>query len=427
MLVHYPKYKVPATEMPSHSWLNGFVNRNDLKKMKETNLEKNRIQMGTTSNVKSWFDDTYSKIDLSKYDERMIGNADESMLQSNYRLVCIVKRTTRFAITSEDENSEHCTILTVCTVNGDYMPPLLIFPLKSVPKELDKMIRDGRIIFSTQESGWIDKSTFSDWCKKFVKWIEDRRKAFSLPEDCPFLLFLDSHSSRESSETLQYLKDHHVHVTTYPSHCSHLLQPLDVSVFGPFKKYFKIWRHHFNNVEISTESDLTVSKKAVQRAKTCLACINALHQAMVYTNIENGFRKTGLFPRDSSQCLKNPRICKNDTITMTINRRGHLPATGGIITSESIINHLKSAETRAKNGKKNSRKRKSKNADPVPNKKPKKIAKSGETVASVLFQPVSHANTPIQPVPMEQFFAMFQFFQTIQANSTNENTNKKPE
>ncbi len=410
MVEHYPKFQKPITEMPSATWFRGFLKRNELKKLASTNMEKNRLEMGTTGNIKYWFEEIYSKIDLNKFDFRMIGNCDESMLTSKSRLICIVKRNSRFAIISEDENNEHITIMTTCTANGDYMPLLMIIPLKNLPKELDQLVKAGKIEVTCQESGWIDKVTFSNWSKSFVKWIVQRRKNFSLPENAPFLLFLDSHSSRESSETLEYLKQNHVVMMTYPSHCSHLLQPLDVSVFGPFKKYFKIWRRKFYISGITWNDDEVPSKKSIQRAQIILAAVNALHQAMVFTNISNGFQKTGLYPRDPTQCLSNQRIVEDSMVTMTNNKRSRLPTTGGIITSESVINHVKAKESETKKSKKSKNEKETKTQERAKSKKTKRIDEIEKVVAP-------HTNlNPVQlPLLSEQQFQLL--VQIIQGGS----------
>lgn len=50
------------------------------------------------------------------------------------------------------------------------------------------------------------------------------------------LLVLDNHSSHLHIETLNLAKEAGI-MLSFPPHCSHKLQPLDVSVFGPLKKY----------------------------------------------------------------------------------------------------------------------------------------------------------------------------------------------
>jgi hypothetical protein len=37
---------------------------------------------------------------------------------------------------------------------------------------------------------------------------------------------------------LTYAKENGIHMLCLPPHCTHRMQPLDVSIYGPLKKYF---------------------------------------------------------------------------------------------------------------------------------------------------------------------------------------------
>ena len=66
--------------------------------------------------------------------------------------------------------------------------------------------------------------------KHFIKYVCPTKKR-------PVLLLLDNHSSHMSVNTLNIAKENHVHFLSFPAHCSHRLQPLDISVYGPMKKF----------------------------------------------------------------------------------------------------------------------------------------------------------------------------------------------
>ena len=150
--------------------------------------------MGMSANISWWFTEIYGKIDLTKYANEMIGNADETMLSSKGRLKCIISKVQRQAIIKVKQDKEHVTILTMITNTADYSPPLFIFPLKNTPKELTDMVLGGKIIIAGQESGWIDTSIFGTWCDCIIKWIQVRRTMLGLSKEAPFLMFVDSHA-----------------------------------------------------------------------------------------------------------------------------------------------------------------------------------------------------------------------------------------
>ena len=49
------------------------------------------------------------------------------------------------------------------------------------------------------------------------------------------VLLVDGHSSRMSSELMEEFRLNNIKVPVLPSHASHVLQPLDLAVFGAFK------------------------------------------------------------------------------------------------------------------------------------------------------------------------------------------------
>lgn len=64
-------------------------------------------------------------------------------------------------------------------------------------------------------------------------------------------LYLVSHNSRENVEALSFLRDNNIVVQTFPPHCTHILQPLYVTIARSFK--FKI-KEFFDKYKIGKES-----------------------------------------------------------------------------------------------------------------------------------------------------------------------------
>lgn len=82
------------------------------------------------------------------------------------------------------------------------------------------------------DSGWMSQPEFVRYIRHFVKSVRPSM-------DRPVLLLLDNHTSHLSVEALDIAAANGVHILSFPPHCSHKLQPLDVSVFGPIKTYYK--------------------------------------------------------------------------------------------------------------------------------------------------------------------------------------------
>jgi hypothetical protein len=78
---------------------------------------------------------------------------------------------------------------------------------------------------SANPSGWIDSDLFVRFLVHFIK------------KESPISLFLYGHTSYKSLKAIDMYHDNGIFMVTLPPHNSNRLQPLDVSVYGPFKTY----------------------------------------------------------------------------------------------------------------------------------------------------------------------------------------------
>lgn len=107
--------------------------------------------------------------------------------------------------------------------------------------------------------------------------------------ESPVLLLLDNHESHLSIEVLEYAKANGIVMLSFPPHCSHRMQPLDVSVFGPFKKYY-------NSALKSWLTDHPGQPLQIYNVPSIVTA--AFPKAMTPANIIAGFRETGIFPHN---------------------------------------------------------------------------------------------------------------------------------
>ncbi len=79
-------------------------------------------------------------------------------------------------------------------------------------------------------SGWMKDMHFVDFLKHFSEHTKCSKEK-------PCLLLLDNHESHLSVDGLNYAKENGIIMLSFPPHCSHRLQPLDRSVYGPLKRH----------------------------------------------------------------------------------------------------------------------------------------------------------------------------------------------
>ena len=113
---------------------------------------------------------------------------------------------------------------------GNFIPPFLIFPRVHFRSHMLKGAATGTKGYANP-SVWINTETFLKWFDHFVEYGHPNK-------DHPLLLIMDKHKTHISIELMDKAKESNVMLLTLPPHCSHKLQLLDRSVFGPLKKFY---------------------------------------------------------------------------------------------------------------------------------------------------------------------------------------------
>ena len=174
-------------------------------------------------------------------------------------------------------------ITVVCSMNaaGYFVPPVFIFPRKRFRSELLVGAPPDSDGFCN-ESGWMNNATFIQYLQHFAKHTRPSK------ED-QILLIVDNHASHISLDAVDFCRDHGIVLLSLPPHCTHRIQPLDVSFFGPLKKYY------------SQQCDAWMTKnpgKAITEYHVAGLFADPYAKAATVGIAISGFRSTGIFPYD---------------------------------------------------------------------------------------------------------------------------------
>ena len=186
---------------------------------------------------------------------------------------------------SQVSSAERGTLVTTCCIvnaHGSCLPPAMVFPRVNFKSHMINDAPPGTLGLATH-SGWMNSELFLDVMMHFIK-------CTSSSKENPSLLIYDNHESHLSLPVLDMAKENGVTILTLHPHCSHKMQPLDVSIFGPFKTYYS-----------AAMDSMMMAKPGVPITIYDIAkLVNTAHQrAMTPSNIISGFRKTGIFPYDN--------------------------------------------------------------------------------------------------------------------------------
>jgi hypothetical protein len=282
-------------------WMEGFLRRNPILRTKRArNIDSMRVNRATTQVIKDWFPRlAIPIISLIKPENRY--NMDESgIMEGMGANGLVVGSSNRRAIQKKQPGSRAWTSFIECiSATGKALLPLVIFKGKSVQqqwfsadsKELSTY-KDWK--FTATENAWTSDETALEWLETVF-----------LPQTTtlePRLLILDGQGSHETTDFMYCCFENSVYLLFLPPHTSHVLQPLDLSVFSSLKSHY---RKEVGFLSLLTDS----SPVGKQNFLSCYA--TARKEALSAKIIKAGWKATGLWPKSIAKPLLSPLLLEN--------------------------------------------------------------------------------------------------------------------
>jgi hypothetical protein len=178
------------------------------------------------------------------------------------------------------EKGETATIVVCMNVTGFPVPPALIIPRVRLHEKYYVNAPTGTLKLHNS-TGYMTSELFLDWIKHFC--------AYAKPSELqPVLLIMDNHVSHINLEAIEFCRAHNIHLLTLPPHTTHVLQPLDIAFFGPFKTAYSTF---LTNFPIGKEEYTVVKLENIAEIFR-----DAFNATATISNAEAGFRGTGIFP-----------------------------------------------------------------------------------------------------------------------------------
>ncbi|OLN80947.1 Tigger transposable element-derived protein 2, partial [Colletotrichum chlorophyti] len=215
------------------------------------------------------------------------------------------------------------SIIECISATGAALPPLVMFKGKSLqqqwfPLDLDPF---ASWEFTSTENGWTTDPTAVEWLKKVF--IPQTCQTGQKEHQRTKLLILDGHGSHETAEFMHLCLQNQIHLLYLPPHTSHVLQPLDQSVFSPLKTAYR--------KELSFLTDWDDS--TIVGKKNFIICYHKARQAALsIQNIKSGWKYTGLWPVSVARPLMSPLLLQKPS---TPARPGHSTSRGSASTRAS--------------------------------------------------------------------------------------------
>lgn len=323
--------------IPSEDWFLAFKARHKLSVKKPQSVEFARKKVNDPFVIKEYFSllgKTIVELNLSDKPGQ-IWNLDETSFCTDPSKTKVVgKRGEVSTRTTSSPGRDNITVLLACSAAGEKVPPLIIFKGKHIWDQWTAAENTGypNTSYAATDNGWMQSDVFLNYFKtSFLKAVGTER---------PQLLIYDGHSTHLSLNLLETARSEDIHIIKLPPHSSHLLQPLDISVFKSLKTYWDEALVKWQRKNIGKKLPKSVFSKIVGEL-----WLNTSPEI-----IKNGFSKGGIAPFNDEvipkeqfhptlwKKWKEAETLKNNTATDPITER-RLPATNlndnnGSLTSE---------------------------------------------------------------------------------------------
>lgn len=277
--------------LPGPDWTDSFLKRNvNLSLRMANNIKRARAKISPLL-----IDEFFNEITpyLKDVHPDNFFNYDESNLSDDPGLKkMIFKRGVKYPDNVINHTKSSISFMMCVSASGIILPPYIVYKAKELHQSwtvpiygrpfCEKRCCSNGIQYAVSKSGWFCMQTFESWFFKtflpHVKYIE-----------APKILFGDNLSSHFTPKVLEACQEYNIRFICLPPNSTHILQPLDVSYFGPLKNCWKgllrDWKKKNPNVNVLAKSTFPFVLAALFG--------NMENQKQ---NVISGFAGCGLYP-----------------------------------------------------------------------------------------------------------------------------------
>ncbi|XP_043467023.1 uncharacterized protein LOC122501547 [Leptopilina heterotoma] len=266
----------------SREYYYSFMNRHrNLTLPTPEQVSEHRAKSFNKENVASFFRNLEVVLE-TPYSPSRIWNMDETGIPTvPTRVIKVIseKGARNVGQKTSQERGTTVSFAVAVSASGVCIPPMYLFPRKNM-KQIYMAHGAPEAVGYANGGGWMTAEEFLKFLQHFIEHSGARKGS-------PTLLLVDNHASHLSIAALDLAVEYDITMLSFPPHCTHKMQPLDVSVFSSFKSVISQQHNLWQKNNVGVKYDLH---------HVPLIAEQALDIAATPKSIKSGFKTTGIFP-----------------------------------------------------------------------------------------------------------------------------------
>lgn len=197
------------------------------------------------------------------------------------------KRNSRLV---QDGGREWVTLVESISAAGGVTPPFLVYAAKSQRESWHDYIERDEATFSISDNGYMHR-------RLTLKWMKGHFAKYSPPSSpaAHCLLILDNHTSHQNFDFYHYCWEHRIHILFFPSHLTHVLQPLDQNPFSAIATRYQQLVEEFYRIHGPYSS--------IHKGDFFPMMQLARKESLTTVSVKAAFRFTGIAPLNRQRVL----------------------------------------------------------------------------------------------------------------------------